>query len=475
VLVSRWRGIAVRWLLIALPAGVELSGRPAELVLSLALLSAGVVAFSRFPVPVLTLAMAGAVVPALVLSPVVTSPVRSWPFVATAVFGYLAGRWLARTRPVHAAVAGVLLAGLPVGVLVDVLERGGFGVLFGLYDWFLLVVVLMVVMGLPWLAGRHRRQRLELQAAGVARAALVERNRIAREMHDSLGFELGLVALRAAALEVAPGLDDRTRVQAGEVRAGVAAATERLHEIVGVLGEPEDADIAALVDRVTAAGQVVALDMPEPPASSIASVVHRVVREALTNAARHAPGAAVVVRVASETRHTTVTVENELTGAKPRAGNGIGLAALREEVGRLDAGVRDGRFVLTAVVSHDLTVRRQDRQRPRVWRLVRVPLLAAGVVVVLGLAMYAVAGSDNRLDDDSYQKLHIGQTREDVAKVLPRFQILGDPERALPSPPSGADCAHYWAGVQTDDRLFYRLCFADDRLVLKQTAPRSPR
>ncbi|HUQ55607.1 sensor histidine kinase [Lentzea sp.] len=470
---SRWRAIAVPWLLIALPIGVELGGRAAELVVSLALAAAAVMAFDRFPVLVLTLATAGAAVPSLVLSPVVTSPVRIWPFLAAAVFGHLAGRRLERGRSAGAAVAGVLLAGLPTGVLVDVRERGGFGVFFGLYDWFSLVTVLAVVVGLPWLAGRYRRQQLELHAAGVARAALAERNRIAREMHDSLGFELGLVALRAAALEVAPGLDAEVRSQAGEVRAGIATATERLHEIVGVLGGPEDIDVAALVGRATAAGQRVELEMPTPPVPSVASVVHRVVREGLTNAARHAPGEAVVVRVANETGQTTVTVENSVNGTKSGVGNKLGLAALRDVVGRLDAGVRDGRFVLTAVVPHDVAAKRRDRSQ--VWRLVRVPLLAAGVVVVLGLTLYALVGSDNRLDDDSYTAIHIGQKREDVVKALPRFQILGDPERTLTPPPSSADCAHYWATVQTDDRLFYRLCFADDRLVLKETVPRSRR
>jgi hypothetical protein len=122
-------------------------------------------------------------------------------------------------------------------------------------------------------------------------------------------------------------------------------------------------------------------------------------------------------------------------------------------------------------VPHDGATRR-DRERPRLWRLVRVPLAAAGVVVVLGITVYGLVGADNRLDDRVYQQLRLGQSQEDVENVLPRFQILGDPERALPAPPRGADCAHYWATVQTDDRLFYRLCFVDGALALKETVPR---
>lgn len=471
---GRWRAVAVPFLVIAFPLCLELGGRWIELAVSLALSGAGVVAFGRFPVSVVSLSVIAAVVPSVVLAPVATSPVRGWPFAAAAVFGYLAGRRLAAVRPVGTAVAGVLLAGLPVGIAVDVFERGGFGVLFGLYDWFLLVLVLLVAVGVPWLVGRYLRQRVELRAAGIERVAAVERNRIAREMHDSLGFELGLVALRAAAIEVAPGLDERTRAQAGEVRAGVSAATERLHEIVGLLGEPEDTDVASLVARAVAAGQTVDLAMPTAPPPSAAAAVYRVVREGLTNAARHAPGSHVAVRVESGTGQTTVTVENGLADLAPRRGGGSGLAALREQVGRLDAGVRDGRFVLTAVVPHDVAARR-DRERPRVWRLVRTPVSAAAMVVVLGMAVYGLAGADNRLDDGAYERLRIGQSREDVEKVLPSFQILGDPERTLPAPPRGADCVHYWATVQTDDRLFYRLCFVDDRLATKEIVPREQR
>jgi hypothetical protein len=101
-----------------------------------------------------------------------------------------------------------------------------------------------------------------------------------------------------------------------------------------------------------------------------------------------------------------------------------------------------------------------------------VPLLATAVVVVLFGGLYFLAGSDNRLDPAAYSKLYIGQSQEDVEKVLPRFQILGTPERELATAPPNADCRHYWATVQTDDRLFFRLCFAGGRLTVKETAPR---
>jgi signal transduction histidine kinase len=458
-------GFAVPFLLVALPLCVEDGGRWLELAVSLVVVGVAFALLRRFPVAVLSLAVARALAPMLVLAPTATSPLRGWPFVACAVVAYLVGRRLPSAVPALSAFAGTLAAGLVAGVLADVTARGGFGLLFGLYDWFLAALVLLVIAVLPWLAGRYRRQSAEIVAAGVERAGRLERDRIAREMHDSLGHEWGLIALRAAALEVSPTLDEHARAQAGELRAGVAAATERLHEIVRLLGEPDD-DLTGLVARARAAGQVVDLTGTAPP--PVARLVHRVVREGLTNAAKHAPGAPVTVRIADDGDHTTVTVENEVAGAEPGRGNGSGLDSLREAVGRVEAGRRDGRFVLTATVRHDPPA----GEPSRAWRLLRVPLLAAGVVVVLGGGLYFLAGSDNRLDPAAYQSLHIGQSQEDVEKVLPRFQILGEPAPGLSAPPPGADCRHYWATEQNDDRLFYRLCFVDGRLAVKETIPR---
>jgi signal transduction histidine kinase len=459
-------------LLVAVPLCVEDWGRWLELAVSLAVVGVTFAFFGRFPVAVLSLSVAGVLVPTLVLADTATDPVRVWPFVACAVVAYLAGRRLSSPAPALAGFAATLAAGLLAAGLTDMADRGAFGLLFGLYDWFLAVLALLVVAALPWLVGRYRLQGTEMVAAGLERAAVLERTRIAREMHDSLGHEWGLVALRAAALEMSPRLDDDTRAQIGEVRAGVTAATERLREIVQLLGDPET-DLAALVDRSRAAGQDVSFtsapDLP-PPA---ARVVHRIVREGLTNAARHAPGTLVTIQIDTGGR-TTVTVENRLPDSEDKRGNGSGLAGLREEVSRLggdlDARRGDGRFVLTATLPHEPPPAR--RSPSRVWRLVRVPLLATAVVMVLGGGLYFVAGSDNRLDPVVYQSLHIGQSQEDVEKVLPRFQILGDPERSLPAPPRHADCRHYWATVQTDDRLFYRLCFVDGRLAVRETVPR---
>ncbi|MCW3845502.1 histidine kinase, partial [Micromonospora yasonensis] len=194
---------------------------------------------------------------------------------------------------------------------------------------------------------------------------LRERARIAQEMHDSLGHDLSLIALRAAGLELAADLAPAHRAAAGELRASVATATERLHEIIGVLREersgslrPADETVAELVDGARDAGMAVALraglgDHELPPRT--AHAVHRVVREALTNAARYAPGAPVTVTVERADGEVAVSVVNARPPAGPLPGpvsHGSGLLALRERVrlagGAFDAGPRAGGYAVAA-------------------------------------------------------------------------------------------------------------------------------
>jgi signal transduction histidine kinase len=442
--------------------------------------------------------------PALVL--VVLGSLFDGNFVfAIPVFSYLTGR---RSQ-----------GALPAAVVFGLIAAGGTALNLGLLGtsattWFLLASVLLFAGVFPWLVGRYRRQQEALAAAaelhaeaaarerrGAAeRIRLRERARIAQEMHDSLGHELSLIALRAAALELAGDLPERHRAAAGELRGSVAAATERLHEIIGVLREeggaastrPAGESVAELVDRAREAGMVVRvegdpLDLPMPAGHA----AHRVVREALTNAARYAPGAPVTVTLARRDGGVEVGVVNAPPPAGPLPGppsSGSGLLALRERVrlagGALRAGPgADGGFAILATLplghprpsagpvdpsapvcaaDGPAAERRLLQARRRVRRSLATALaapLVLGLVLTLVYHPFATAGAV--LDATTFDRLPLGASRQELA-ALPRRQAEAPRAGAQPG------CEYYTDGNFPFAQATWRLCFADGRLASKE-------
>lgn len=211
----------------------------------------------------------------------------------------------------------------------------------------------------------HARATQKLLAEQARRA---ERTRIAQEMHDVLGHRISLMALHAGALEVRPDLPPaRVAEAAGLIRLTARQALEELRAAIGVLrdgGEdgggdggdggaprapqPSLGDITRLVRESRQAGLDVALDMrveaPEAAPGSLGRDACRIVREALTNAGKHAPAARVTVSVTGRPgQGLRVIVRNPLPGGParepPLPGTGTGLAALAERV-----AVADGTF-----------------------------------------------------------------------------------------------------------------------------------
>lgn len=289
--------------------------------------------------------------------------VKILPLLASSPFimwyAYLTGRRLAVLWP--APLAFCLISAVGVGV---VLAKGG-----DLALWVSMVTALLGTYVVPYLLGLLRRRllqgRTQARLAAEAQARLRERARIAREMHDSLGHDLALIAVRAAGLEMAPGLAETQVRAAGELRLAAADATDRLRQIIGLLREDSDAaplspvneDVTELVRRARDSGMPITLDLAPGPVPGLA---HAVIQEGLTNAAKHAPGAPVGVRVSPE----RVTVRSGRPRARPLAlPGGLGLAGLRERVrlagGTLTAGpVGDG-FEL------DVSIPRAGERDPR--------------------------------------------------------------------------------------------------------------
>ncbi|MGI5500526.1 sensor histidine kinase [Lentzea sp. CA-135723] len=218
------------------------------------------------------------------------------------------------------------------------------------------LVLTGLVVAVPWFLGRVAQQQAVLARTEVEAAHLRERTRIAHEVHDSLGHELSLLALQAGALEMTlPAEHQRAAAQLRETASNV---TERLAALVFLLrdGEPPAlTNLRDLVDRATAAGLRVEFTADGEAPSTVERTVHRIVQEGLTNAAKHAPGSEVRVKVTSAGGSTVVEIGND-AGGRRGAGSGLGLVALTERVriagGTLRTSRHDGRFELVATVPH---------------------------------------------------------------------------------------------------------------------------
>ncbi|MFI9051087.1 sensor histidine kinase [Streptomyces sp. NPDC053427] len=502
---ATWRGrlpgLAL-WLILCVPITATFASPHAlqrwAMLAGFPLLGLAVLLRRRWPLA----AVAIPVVPSLVVSEQLATGAYS---LALALLGYLAGVRTARAQPALWFFAGVAAAGVPLCALVS----------RSLWPWFTFLTALLLNVVLPWLLGRYRRQYAELvrtgwrladrmereQRAVADRARLRERARIAGDMHDSLGHDLALIALRAGALELDRTLDAERRAAAGALREAAGTATERLREIIGVLrtddedapGAPSAGSVPALVGRARESGMSVTVETagddraPEPPAMT-GHALHRVVQEALTNAAKHAPGAAVGVRIARSADRLEVTVANDRRpdGAAPDpVSGGSGLVGLDERVrlagGTLRSGpTPEGGFAVTArlpmtgepapevpaaaeptAAERELAQARQ-RVRRRLRQTVTLPLVALAALLALMGVFALVSPAWTVLDRTAFQSLRTGMPRAEVESVAPFF-ALDSPPDGTPDPPRGWSCTYY--GVDSADTSAYELCFAGGRLV----------
>lgn len=209
---------------------------------------------------------------------------------------------------------------------------------------------------------RDRAERAEAeQHLRVDQARRQERARIAREMHDVLAHRISLLSLHAGALEFRPDAPpDEVARAAGVIRTSAHEALQDLRAVIGVLRESRDgeaperpqptlADLPGLIAESRDAGMHVTYEIGDLAAvpDGTGRSAYRIVQEALTNARKHARGAAVDVAVSGDPESgLTIEVGNRLpvgAAARPEIpGAGTGIVGLTERAslagGRLEHG-----------------------------------------------------------------------------------------------------------------------------------------
>jgi signal transduction histidine kinase len=242
----------------------------------------------------------------------------------------------------------------------------------------------------------ERAERAEREQSLLAEQARAEeRARLAGEMHDVVTHRVSLMVLQAGALRMTAA-DEATRQAAEELRAAGCQALDELRDLVGILRtapdeeqSPSAADLAALITESTGVGTPAELISDGDPALAspvVGRTAYRIVREALTNVRKHAPGARVTVQVSYGESGVSLAVRNTAPPGPPgppgptaglsrasaglprtaadltqtaadlsRTGSGLGLAGLRQRVELVDGtltagGTADGGFCVQATL-----------------------------------------------------------------------------------------------------------------------------
>ncbi|MFI6470377.1 sensor histidine kinase [Streptomyces sp. NPDC050516] len=189
-------------------------------------------------------------------------------------------------------------------------------------------------------------------------AVAEERLRFGRDMHDVLGRNLAVIALKA---ELAVQLAQRGRPEAVAQMVEVQRiAQESQKEVREVVRGYREADLGVEIEGargvLEAAGIGCAYSGPSDALTvEVQSALGWVVREATTNVLRHGDARSVAIRLAVDGRTARLVVENDGVPERPNTAPGSGLAGLRERLsalgGTLEAGpAGEGLFRLTAEV-----------------------------------------------------------------------------------------------------------------------------
>jgi signal transduction histidine kinase len=227
-------------------------------------------------------------------------------------------------------------------------------------------------------SGREQLEVAERRHEGE-RALLEERQRIARELHDVVAHHMSVIAIQAEAAPYKTADPPKELVESfAEIRASALSGLNELRRVLGVLRSetPDTApqpgldELPGLLESARNGGVTVTSDVsgtPRPLPRGVDLSAYRIVQEALSNAMRHAPGAAVQVHLHYGEAALVIEVRNDSVAPGVQAlweqpgepgrsdGGGHGIIGMRERAamlgGHLDARpAGNGEFLVTAAL-----------------------------------------------------------------------------------------------------------------------------
>ena len=325
------------------------------------------------------------------------------------------------SRPRLLVTGGLLLAGLLVIVAIDPQDAhiGGLALvantaLFGLLP----LAVGRALRNRRMLARELRARTAQLERdrdERMRQAAVDERTRIARELHDVVAHDVSVMVIQAqgaqrvaavdpfAAKEALEAVESSGRDALREMRAMTGVVRDSDAELEG--SSPGLAQLPVLADRARAAGLAVELQVsPELPALPLGLdlIAYRVVQEALTNAIKHAGRARASVSVQCSERVLELEVSDDGSGdaIADTTGAGHGLVGMRERLalyaGELEAGPTPaGGFRVRAKIPLDAAARLSEPRPLPESQVIRAPSRRLNThstrLVDLGLALGVAA------------------------------------------------------------------------------------
>jgi len=239
-----------------------------------------------------------------------------------------------------------LTAGLPIVAARD--DRESFTttpVTVAVYS----TAIIVGSWALAWAVRTRRGHAVQLSRLHTARAVAEERLRIARDVHDVVGHNLSLIAMKAA---VANHVEADRQAALHLIEEVSRAALDDVRAVLGGLRDNDDPPDTTAMDRLVeetrAAGIAVTIeqaDLSSAPAG-VRMSAHRILQEALTNVRRHAGATRCRVTVTMASGALSLTVLDDGAARSMTGPPGHGLLGMRERValhnGSLSAGPEPG-------------------------------------------------------------------------------------------------------------------------------------